>query len=174
MADDPGKKSIAIDGVPIGQLFETLADSDDVVAALRARMAYVGVSYGLVEELAGMSEGSLGKYLSPLQVKRMTITSLLRICEPLGLRAMLYVDPKLVARMKPLWGMRDERRVRAKRLPSIGPAQMRRVLKPVAAELGRRGGIARQAMLSAEQRREIGRLGAARRWHKPAVVPDQP
>jgi hypothetical protein len=174
MADDPGKKSIAIDGNVVGELFATLENSDDVVAALRARMAYVGVSYGVVEELADMPEGAIGKYLAPLQVKRLSITSLLRISRALGVRAVLYVDAALSRKMQRQWIRRDLGKVHARRLPTLGQAQLKRILKPAAAELGRRGGRARQAMLSAEQRREIGRLGAQRRWHKPAAVPDQP
>jgi hypothetical protein len=37
-------------------------------------------------------------------------------------------------------------------------------LKPIASELGKRGGRARMAKLSLEQRREIGRRGAQIRW----------
>jgi hypothetical protein len=49
-------------------------------------------------------------------------------------------------------------KVHSRRLPTLGPAQL---LKPVAAELGRRGGVARMAKLSVEERQAIGRRGAA-------------
>jgi hypothetical protein len=170
--DDP--KPVMIGTDVVGQLFAALENSDDVVAALRARMEYIGASFGLVEQLADLSEGSLGKYLAPLQVKRLTVASLLRISQTLGIRTLFYVDPKLVARMKPLWTKRDARRVRAKRQVPIGQAQLRRLLPAVASEMGARGGRARMAKLTHEQRREIDRLGAQRRWHKPEAAPDQP
>jgi hypothetical protein len=49
-------------------------------------------------------------------------------------------------------------------------AQMRRILPAAASEMGRRGGVARMRMLSLEERRAIGRLGAQRRWHKPEAT----
>jgi hypothetical protein len=54
-----------IGGNVCGELLATFADDDDLVEQLRKRMSYIGVSFGVVEELAGMSEGALGKYLSP-------------------------------------------------------------------------------------------------------------
>jgi general stress protein YciG len=45
-----------------------------------------------------------------------------------------------------------------------GQVTMRRVLKAVASEMGKRGGKARMATMTPEQRRDIGRRGAAARW----------
>jgi hypothetical protein len=39
---------------------------------------------------------------------------LLQITTALGLRALLFVDPKLVAQMAPSWEKRDTRRVHTK------------------------------------------------------------
>jgi hypothetical protein len=175
MADHPDAgKLVQVDGVPIGTLFATFESGDDLVTQLRKRMSYIGLSFNVVEELAGMSEGAAAKYLSSLQVKKLTVASMMRLCEPLGIKALLVVDPKLVAKMQPKWEMRDSRKVHSRRLPKIGEAQRRRILKPVAAELGRRGGRARQAKLSIEERRAIGRRGAAVRWRKAEAAQDQP
>jgi hypothetical protein len=98
LADSDTGKSVMIGGNVCGELLATFANDDDLVEQLRKRMSYIGLSFGVVEELAGMSEGALGKYLSPLRVKRLTIASMMRLCEPLGLCALLVVDPKLVAK----------------------------------------------------------------------------
>jgi hypothetical protein len=139
---------------------------------LRKRAAYVGLSYGLIDELTALGEGSTGKYLSPARVRHLSISSLLKITAVLGLRPLLFVDEALTRKMQRQWTLRDAGKVHSRRQPSLGPAQMRRVLKPVAAELGRRGGVARMSKLSLEQRREIGRRGAAVRWRNRALVRD--
>jgi hypothetical protein len=51
---------------PCSGVFATIADGDTLIAELRRRVQHTGASYASLEELAGMSEGALGKYLSPL------------------------------------------------------------------------------------------------------------
>jgi hypothetical protein len=148
------------------ELFATIDDGDALVEQLRKRAEQIGVSFAVLDELAGLAEGGSAKYLSALQVRQLTTSSLLKLTRALGLRAALFVDPKLVAQMGPSWGMRDATRVHGKRLPRLGAAQLRRILKPAAAELGRRGGVARMAALTGEQRRLMGLRGAQIRWHR--------
>jgi hypothetical protein len=152
---------------------ETLDTADDVVAAIRERMADVGVSYALVEHLCGIGENSISKYLSSVQSRRLTIASLLRITSVLGLRMSLTVDEELTRRCQPAWEKRDEKRIHARR-PALGQATLKRVLKPVAAELGRRGHLARMRATSAEERRNIARIAAAARWKRVATVTVRP
>jgi hypothetical protein len=164
MADNP--KQVIIGTDVVGELLAVFENNDDVVAALRARMTYVGMSFGLLEVLAKppLPEGAAAKYLAPLQLRSLTISSLLRLAEPLGLKAILVVDEALTRKWQKQWTKRDTAKVHGKRQPSLGQTQIRRLLRPLAAELGRRGGIARQAKLTAEQRREIGLAGARARW----------
>jgi hypothetical protein len=112
-----------------GELFAVFQDGDDLVAALRRRMEYIGASFGLVEHLADppMPEGSLAKYLSALRVKGLTVASLLRIGHVLGLRAALVVDENLTRKMQGQWTKRDARKVHSRRLPTLGKAQIRRL-----------------------------------------------
>jgi hypothetical protein len=79
LADSDTGKSVMIGGSVCGELLATFADDDDLVEQLRERMAYIGVSFGVVEELAGMSEGALGKYLAPVRARNLTTASALRI-----------------------------------------------------------------------------------------------
>jgi hypothetical protein len=127
LADSNIGKPVMIDGNVVGELFAVFCDGDTLVEQLRKRMAAIGISYGVVEELAEMSEGGLRKYLSPARVHQLTLPSMLRITEAIGLKALLVVDPKLVAKVSPSWSKRDERRVRARR-PALGQAQLRRIL----------------------------------------------
>jgi hypothetical protein len=79
---------------------------------------------------------------------------MMRLCEPLGLRALLVIDPKLTAKVSPNWTRRDATKAHAGR-PALGPTQLNRVLKPVASETGRRGHLARMASTTPAQRRAI-------------------
>jgi hypothetical protein len=98
----------------------------------------------------------------------------MRLCEPLGLKALLVVDEDLVRRMSPHWGCRDAKRVHTKRKVKLGKTQLRRVLFEVARELGRRGGIARMRKLSPEQRRLIAQRAIRARWARRAETSPQP
>jgi hypothetical protein len=85
----------------------------------------------------------------------------------------------LERRMKPQWGLRDVRKIHARRLPKLGAVQLRRFLKPVAAELGARGGRARMRTMTPEMRHQLGRAGAQARWarrtgHRPQPPPAAP
>jgi hypothetical protein len=52
----------------------------------------------------------------------------------------------------------------AARRPGLGPVQVRRALKDVASELGKRGHLARMASTTPAQRRAIALRGAEARW----------
>lgn len=136
-------------------------DVDTRVEVLRQRMADIDVSYGHVEELANMGEGSLRKYLSDTHVRQLTVNSLLALTSALGLRVELHVEPKLVRRMQPYWLKRDGSKAHGRRPPSVSAVTVKRFLPTIAAEMGRRGGEAWVAKTTPEQRRELGRRGAA-------------
>jgi hypothetical protein len=174
MADHDAGKPVTIGGDVVGELFAVFQDGDTLIEQLRKRAAAIGISYGLIEEIAGLGEGALQKYLSPLRVKKITIASMMQIGEVLGVRGVLVVDEALVRRMKPLWTKRDGKRVHARRPPPLGAATVKRVLPCIAAELGRRGHAAFMRKTTAEQRREIGRRGAAVRWARRAETSPQP
>jgi hypothetical protein len=139
-------------------------------------MTYVGLSYGVLEQLAAppLPEGAAGKYLAPLQVRSLTISSLLRICQPLGLRAVLYVDEALTRKWQQQWGCRDGAKAHTRRCVPLGKAQPRRVLPSVASEMGRRGAIATNAKLTPELRSEAARRAVQARWARRAETPRQP
>jgi hypothetical protein len=169
MADHPPGKQVAIDGVPIGTLFSTFRDDDTLVEQLRCRAEYVGLSYGAMDQITQLGEGSSGKYLAPARARNLSTASALRICEALGLKAVLVVDEELTRKMKRQWTKRDGRKIHSRRPPALGKAQLRRFLKPIAQEMGRRGAASWLARTTSEQRRELGRRGAAVRWGNRAL-----
>jgi hypothetical protein len=155
------------------ELLACFQDADDLVEPLRKRAASVGLSYGLLDAITGLGEGSTGKYLAPARVRHLSISSLLKITEALGLRPLLVVDEALIRKMQRRWSKRDASEAHARRPPSLGQAQLRRMLRPIAVELGRRGHAAFLRATTPERRKDIGRLGAAVRWGKTEATPDQ-
>ena len=99
-------------------MFATFECGDDLVEALRRRAAYVGLSYGMLEHLSGMSDGACSKYLGPRQAKRLTTASLTRLAAALGLKVALVVDDELTRKMKRHWGQRDVAKVRCRAIAS--------------------------------------------------------
>jgi hypothetical protein len=92
LADSNTGKPVLVDGNVVGELVAVFQDGDDLVEQLRKRAAYIGLSYGLIDELTGLGEGGVGKYLAPVRGKQLTMTSMLRIAEVLGVKALFYVD----------------------------------------------------------------------------------
>jgi hypothetical protein len=153
-----------------GELVGEFSDYDGLIARLRERAAAVGLSYLLIDDLAGLSQGHTSALLGATRKRHFSINSLLSVARVLGIKSVMMVDEQLVREMLPRWEKRDGSKVHARRQPSLGEATMRRVLKPAAAELGRRGAAARMKATTAEQRSNIGRLGAMIRWQKAATM----
>jgi hypothetical protein len=171
--DDTGKSIVTIDGNVCGELFAAFENDDTLVEALRRRASYIGASYNLIDQLTGLGEGSTTKYLSAARARALTIASAMRLCQALGVKAVLVTDAELTRKMQARGTKRDGSKARARRPPPLGQAQLKRVLRPAAAELGRRGHAAFIRATTPERRREIGRHGAAVRWGK-AEVREQP
>jgi hypothetical protein len=66
--------------------------------------------------------------------------------------------------MQPLYEKRDATKAHARRRASLGQVQLRRFLKPVAAEMGRRGALSRNKKLGPETRRALAQAAARARW----------
>jgi hypothetical protein len=82
----------------------------------------------------------------------------------------LVVDDELTRRMAPEWGKRDASKAHTKRLVSLSAGTLRRAMRAVAAEMGRRGGAKTTARLTPEQRRELGLRGSQARWQRAATL----
>jgi hypothetical protein len=158
---DSNTGTIGGQAVEIAGTFDTY---DLLIERLRERAAAIDLSYRVIEEIAGIGEGNLGKYLGSLRSKHLSAESLVRIASALGVKGVLYVDPALVAQMTPLYEKRDSTKARAQRRACFGQPSLRRLVSPVAAEMGKRGARSRNARLSPEARRKLARAAALARW----------
>jgi hypothetical protein len=118
----------------------------------------------VLEEVAGMGEGRVGKYLADARVKHLSVASLLQIAEAVGVRTILVTDETLLRRVRPMWESRDAAKAHARRRAPLGPVTLKRVLSPVAAEMGRRGAAACNSKIAPETRRALAQAAAQARW----------
>jgi hypothetical protein len=157
--------TVQIDCATVGEVVG-FSDYDGLVEALRERTVVVGLSYRVLEEIAGMPEGGVAKYLSDARVRHFSVDSLLQISGALGIRALFVTDEALLRRMRPMWEKRDELRAHARRRAPSGPRTLRRVRPAVLSELGKAGATARNAKLRPEVRSALAQMAARARWRK--------
>jgi hypothetical protein len=81
----------------------------DLIVRVRERAAEIGLSYRLLDEISGLSEGHAGKVLADLRSKQMGVGTLLAITRTLGIRSMLDVDPQRA--FKPVKDVADRARI---------------------------------------------------------------
>lgn len=78
----------------------------ELVAAIRERVAEVGITQQTLDHVAGWADGFAGKVLGPRQVRRLGPASLRLVLDALalGIAAVVLVeDPDQAARMRPRW-----------------------------------------------------------------------
>jgi general stress protein YciG len=132
-------------------------DYDGLVGQLRSWVEARGISYALLDELAGLAKGHSGKLLGDAQVRQFSSFSLLAVMATLGLKCRFEEDPEMVEQMRPHWVQCDSAQRRTCRQARIGKTTMARVFPIVSKEIARRGGEARKAKLTPAQRSEIAR-----------------
>jgi hypothetical protein len=141
-------------------LTAAITSYDEMIDALRARKAELGLSDAVVDDLTGLPTGYTGKVLGPARVKKMGALSLWLMLEVLAFDMRLDSSVEKAARMQERWEKRSE-----------GQANMNNKAKPLSLrnlakknretfrEAGRKGGRARARLQTAEQRRSLARKG---------------
>jgi hypothetical protein len=132
----------------------------DIREALRARFDTLQIARATIDDAAGLQEGYSAKLLAGLV--GFGTTSLFPMIETAGLRLALVDDPAALARTSKL-----KKRVSAQvRYQAVGKATLKAARPVVLREQGARGGRARMARMSPEERREFGRQAVRARWAK--------
>jgi len=145
---------------------------DGLHKAFRARAEQVGISRLRLDEIAGFPSGYAGKLLAPEPMKWPGRVSFGPLLGGLGLKLLVVEDTEAVKRIagepKARWWPRQA---------SPTSIEDRAAVAARMSKLGRRGGPARSAALSAKRRRAIARKAARARWRavrsagrKPKVV----
>jgi hypothetical protein len=133
------------------------SDYDGLLAAIRIRVRELQIKGEAFDEFAGLPDGYLSKLIGEQPVRRIGMTSMGPLFDALGIYCLVIVDPAATARLKLRVRPRNGSFVRATyTLRAVTDRQWRRIQK-----LGR---AARWQKLSKEQRSEIMREVALRRW----------
>jgi hypothetical protein len=159
-----------------------IENREQLVEALRSRKELLGLSNAFVEAQLLMTAGGCDKVLGPSQTSGFSIAMLFDFVELFGARLLIRVDAESEARMATRWERRDERAVRSpKRISkellkiakpllfadlgrSGGKARAASISATLASKIGRKAGRARMRQLTREQRSEFGRAAALSRW----------
>jgi hypothetical protein len=88
----------------------------DLIAVLRRRCDQFDISYSNLDEIAGISAGLSGQFLSPHSARVMGCRSLMAILGALGIVLVAQEDPEALARVLPK--MRKRRPNGAHRQPT--------------------------------------------------------
>ncbi len=137
---------------------------DALIEAIRARKAELGLSDATVDSISGLALGHTGKLLGPAQVKTLGKVSMGLMLQALGLVLIVAEDPEQTERMRAQYVQRESGSVRDGNYASpVSKRLMSRVFTPFA----KQGGIARMSKLSPEQRSDLARRAARKRWVRP-------
>jgi len=142
-----------------------IRNRDDLVEALRARKAELGLANSFVDHALLMASGGTDKILGPTQAKGLTLMVALDMVELFGCKLLLVPCPETESRMKGRWERRVESQVRPYKRVSM---KLIEACRPtVLRELASKAGKARMTTMTAAARRRIARLAARARWARP-------
>jgi hypothetical protein len=144
----------------------TFTDYPSLVALLRRRKDELGLSDAALEQLGEFAPGQVNKMLGPSLEKSLGKITLPIMLDCLGLSGVLYVDPRKVERMSPLWadeGKRRDANVREEHT-RVSKVTIRRARQAVLNENASKGGRAAWANKSPALRRRLMRALAKKRY----------
>ena len=142
-----------------------IASYRDLHAALRQRIAELGISFATVDAIGGLQDGYAAKLLGPNPQRAMRFDnhSLDFVLGVLGVTLRLVEDPEALARVKSrLVPKRSSQARYASRLAA--PINNKSFKVTFLIEAGRR----RIAMMTAAERSRLGKTGARARWRRAA------
>jgi hypothetical protein len=140
------------------RVIATFSSYAEMLDAIRQRVNELNVSGECLDAYLGIPRGLFSKIAGVRPIRRLGMLSFSPVLNGLGLKCQFVEDEAATARLKNRVPPRDLRFVRAAPRIMLTDRQWRRIQK-----LGR---TARWQKLSAEQRSEIMRAVALRRWQK--------
>jgi hypothetical protein len=141
-----------------GRILGEFIDYDTMLAAVRARVAEVGVNTERFEEFAGLPKGYLSKLIGVNPTRRIAMTSMGPLFGALGMRGKFVEDRAATERLKHRVPRRNGSYVRG--TPSIV------LTVRFFQRIGRKGAQARIANSTKAQRRQWARNAINTRWRK--------
>lgn len=142
------------------RIIATVRDYDQLVAALRARVAEFGVSAEVIDDTAGLPVRYTSKLLAPIPIKGIGRVSLGPMLGALGLKLIVVEDTEALARVQ----ARLKRK--ADQYAHTGMHTRSRHQWRGDSQWGKVLAARRILMLTPRQRTKIAKRAAAARWRK--------
>lgn len=138
---------------------------DDLIEALRIAKERRNLSFKVIDELGGFTQGHLERVIGPRREKGMSPFVFQMLCSLLAVKFEMVFDEDQAKRMIPKWEGRDSSNVRLEK-GNISKKLLERAAPHVLKANGVAGQAARHSMLSPEHRTEIARKAADALWKK--------
>ena len=139
-------------------------NSADIVAGLGRWREARGLSNEFCDSRGGLTIGQTDKTLGPSHVKALSEMTLDTFMEMFAVMFVMVPNPEAEQRMKPKWEGRDCSNVRVG-TKQLSKAILGRAKPQIAAENGRKGGLARRKW-PREQRVKAARKAIVIRWRR--------
>lgn len=153
------------------RLLATVQDYDGLVAALRNRAGELGLTFELIDLVAGFTARYASKVLGPSKTKNIGRMSFDALLGTLGLKVVLIEDPEALAKVQGRFQERHSSKAQGSGEARLGKMTLNRVYVPVIREMSRRAAEARRVKIPPEKRRQLARMAARARWLRRVKTP---
>lgn len=136
----------------------------DLLDALHARKAELGLSNKFVDDICGLADGHTDKVLGPTRAKGASTFMIDVFLECFAVELVMRPNPEALARMQARWEQRVADKVVATQ--PVSKAIIARAKPAIFSEMGKRSAPARLLCLTVQQRSKIASKAARARWRK--------
>jgi hypothetical protein len=151
----PAQPMPAPDGVLL------VRDEDELLAAIRGRLDELGVTYDVLDRVAGLPDRFSSKLLCRPPARHVSALTLWLVLGAVGYKIALVHDEDALAKVK---GLLSKRKIPNRRITEITVARRRMSLWLFTPERGREMAKLRAAKLTPEQRTQSARKASRVRW----------
>ena len=140
----------------------TIRTQEDLIEALRAAKEMRNLSFKVLDDLGGFTQGHMERVIGPRREKGMSPFVFQMLCSLLAVKLEMVPDEDQARRMAAKWEGRDTSNVRLEK-GRISKTLLERAAPHVFKAAGELGGKARARQLSPKQMSEIARKGGRAR-----------
>jgi len=143
----------------------TIRTQDDLIEALRLAKEMRNLSFKVIDDLGGFTQGHMERVIGPRREKGMSPFVLQMLCSILAVKLIMVPDEEQAQRMADKWEGRDSSNVRLEK-GRVSKSLLERAKPHVLKDLATAGGKASGAMRTGSLGSEIMSKVARRGWRK--------
>ena len=153
------------EGAVTQQPIATIRSQDDLIEALRAAKELRNLSFKVIDDLGGFTQGHMERVIGPRREKGMSPFVFQMLCSLLAVKLEMVFDPEQAAKMLAKWEGRDSSNVRIEK-GRVSKSLLERAKPHILRDLSSIGNAARHSKLPPELRTAIARRAAEALWKK--------